>query len=410
VPLCRALVALAAAVQLLGAQPGAAGVVIVPRDTFALDAIDSVPAEANRTALFTARYRAPEPDDSIRTHMEIQLMSLGRRGDTLLYMRGPPSQTGAKLAGYERLAPRVWSIAAGETLKVVPRLAPPPQFPALDSARLMADLSALAADSMEGRRLGTPGGARARAYLLRAFARIGLIPLRDSFSMPFIVKEGGYLHGANVVGMIRGTKDAVRYIIVSAHYDHLGVRGGVIYNGADDNASGTAAVLAMAQWFKTHPPEHSIVFALFDGEEEGLLGAKAFLEDPPVPISAIVADVNLDMVSRNAKSELYAAGASVNAAMKPLLDSIAAVAPVKLLLGHDTGLGEDNWIQQSDQGVFATRKIPFVYFGVEDHPDYHKPGDKVAHVEPGFFYRCVRTIAEFVRRVDAESESAPARR
>lgn len=411
-PLRRAIIALAAAVQLLGAQSGAAGVVIVPHDTFALSAVDSVPAQANRTALFTARYRAPEPDDSIRTHAEIQLVSLGRRGDTLLFLRGPPSPAGAKLAGYEDLAPRVGRINAGETLKVVVRTAPtlPPALPALDSARLMSDLSTLAADSMEGRRFGTPGGARARAFLLRAFGRIGLVPVRDSFSMPFAVKEGGDLHGANVVGMIRGAKHADRYIVVSAHYDHLGVRGGVIYNGADDNASGTAAVLEMARWFKAHPPEHAILFALFDGEEEGLLGAKAFLENPPVPISAIIADVNLDMVSRNAKGELYAAGASPNPAMRPLLDSIAAIAPVKLLLGHDTGPGEDNWIQQSDQGVFATRKIPFVYFGVEDHPDYHKPGDKVAHIEPGFYYRCAQTIAEFVRRVDAALGPAPARR
>jgi hypothetical protein len=100
------------------------------------------------------------------------------------------------------------------------------------------------------------------------------------------------------------------------------------------------------------------------------------------------------------KGELYASGASVNPAMKPLLDSIAAVASVKLLLGHDTGIGENNWIQQSDQGVFATRKIPFVYFGVEDHPDYHKPSDKVVHIEPGFYYRSAQTIAEFVRRLD----------
>ena len=200
--------------------------------------------------------------------------------------------------------------------------------------------------------------------------------------------------------MIRGTKHADRYLVVSAHYDHLGVRNGVIYNGADDNASGTAAVLAMAQWFKSHPPENSVIFALFDGEETGLLGAKAFLEKPPVPIERIVANVNLDMVSRNVKGELYASGASPFPVMKPLLDSIAAIAPVKLLLGHDTGAGESNWIQQSDQGPFDTKKIPFVYFGVEDHPDYHKPGDRVEHIEPGFYYRCVQTIAEFVRRLD----------
>jgi Zn-dependent M28 family amino/carboxypeptidase len=275
------------------------------------------------------------------------------------------------------------------------------QLPALDSARLMADISALAADSMEGRRIGTSGGARARAFLLRAFDRIGLAPARNGFSSPFTAKaRAADLNGVNLIGMIRGTKHADRYVVLSAHYDHLGVRNGVIYNGADDNASGTAAVLAMAQWFKAHPPENSIIFALFDAEEAGLLGAKAFLDAPPVPIARIVANVNLDMVSRNVKGELYASGATPYPAMKPLLDSVAAIAPVKLLLGHDTGIGENNWIQQSDQGPFDTKKIPFVYFGVEDHPDYHKPGDKVEHIEPGFYYRCVQTIAEFVRRLD----------
>jgi Zn-dependent M28 family amino/carboxypeptidase len=277
----------------------------------------------------------------------------------------------------------------------------PQAVPVLDSARLIADISALAADSMEGRRIGTPGGARARAFLLREFAQIGLDPVRDSFPAPFHARiRTGVLDGVNLLGSIRGTKHPEHSLVVSAHYDHLGVRNGEIYNGADDNASGTAAVLAMARWFKTHPPEHSIIFALFDGEEAGLLGAKAFLEKPPVPLDAIIADVNLDMVSRNVKGELYASGATPWPVMKPLLDSVAAIAPVKLLLGHDTGAGENNWIQQSDQGPFHTKRIPFVYFGVEDHPDYHKPGDTIAHIEPDFYYRCVQTIAEFARRLD----------
>lgn len=404
-PVRRALAAVAVAARFLGAQPGSAGVVIAPRDTFALDAIDSVPAETNRAALFTARYRVPDPDDSIRTHSEIQLVSLGSRGDTLLFMRGPPSPAGAKLAGYEDLALRVLRISAGETLKVVPRTAQKVQLPALDSARLMADLSTLAADSMEGRRFGTPGGARARAFLLSAVTRIGLAPVRGGFAMPFTAKAGGELHGANVVGMIRGTKQPDRYIVVSAHYDHLGVRGGTIYPGADDNASGTAAVLEIARWFTTHPPANSIIFAFFDGEEEGLLGAKAFVANPPVPLASIIADVNLDMVSRNEHGELYASGAARYPTMKAPLDGVAAIAPVRLLLGHDTGIGDSNWTDQSDQGAFDAKKIPFVYFGVEDHADYHKPGDTVAHIQPGFFYGCARTIAEFVRRLDAGSRA-----
>ena len=278
----------------------------------------------------------------------------------------------------------------------------PSTFPVLDSARLIANISALAADSMEGRRLGTAGGARARAFLIRELARSGIAPARDSFPVSFSVRSrtGPAITGVNLIGTIRGTKHADRCIVVSAHYDHLGVRNGVIYAGADDNASGTAAVLAIAQWFARHPPENTMIFALFDGEEEGLLGSKAFVGSPPVPLARIVANVNLDMVSRNVNGEIYASGAAPYPVMKPLLDSIARAAPVTLLLGHDTGLGESNWIEQSDQGAFASRKIPFVYFGVEDHPDYHKPGDRVEHIQPGFYYRCVRTIAEFVRRLD----------
>jgi hypothetical protein len=304
-----------------------------------------------------------------------------------------------------RLALAALTVAAymlGAPALRAPMPGAPPDVPALDSARLIADISALAADSMEGRRIGTPGGARARAFLLRAIAAIGLSSVRDSFPMHFSVKQpaGTVLDGVNVAGVIRGAMHPNRYIVLSAHYDHLGVRNGAIYNGADDNASGSAAVMAMARWFKLHPPENSIIFAWFDGEEEGLLGARAFLGDPPVPIGSIVANVNLDMVSRNVNGELYASGATPYPVMKPLLDSIAAIAPVKLLLGHDTGMGESNWIGQSDQGAFYSKQIPFVYFGVEDHPDYHKPGDKVEHIQPGFYYHCAQTIAEFVRRLD----------
>ena len=281
--------------------------------------------------------------------------------------------------------------------------AAPAQRPALDSAQLIADIAALAADSMEGRRLGTAGGARARAYVTRAFARVGLVPRADSFPWPSGVTgaTGAERQGVNVLSELSGTKYPHRYVVVSAHYDHIGIRDNTIYNGADDNASGTAGVLALAHWFKAHPPENSIIFALFDGEESGELGSKAFVAKPSVPIEAIIANVNLDMVGRNAKGELYAAGATPWPVMKPLLDSIVAVAPVHLRLGHDDGIGQNNWIHQSDQGAFHDARIPFVYFGVEDHPDYHKPTDKLNGIQAGFCYRSVQTVAEFVGRLDA---------
>ena len=88
--------------------------------------------------------------------------------------------------------------------------------------------------------------------------------------------------------------------------------------------------------------------------------------------------------------------------LKPILDAVAKAAPVKLKLGHDTDADgkENNWTSQSDHGAFADKGVPWVYFGVEDHPDYHQPSDTFGKIEQGFFVRSVRTIAEFVRRLD----------
>lgn len=301
--------------------------------------------------------------------------------------------------------------------------------PALDSARLLGDLAVLAADSMEGRRVGTPGGARARAFLLRELVRIGLQPAAKAFTedwsvqppsreegVPFAVSPRGRnpgtarplpakrpppIFGVNLVGVVRGTEQPERYIVVSAHYDHVGIHGGEVYPGADDNASGTSAILAIAEWTIAHPPKNSILFAWFDGEEEGLLGSARFVARPPVPLEKIVAIVNADMVSRNTRGELYAAGAKRWPVMQPMLDSLAAVAPVTLKEGHDGDPSQDDWTHRSDMGPFHDRGIPFVSFDVEEHMDYHRPGDTFAHIQPGFFYRSACTVAEFVRRLDA---------
>jgi len=279
-------------------------------------------------------------------------------------------------------------------------------LPRLDSALLVRDLHVLAADSMEGRRVGTPGGARARAYLAARLRQAGVRALGDSLAVPFrtAARGGAEVSGTNLVGVVRGTRFPDRYIVLSAHYDHVGVRNGQVYPGADDNASGTAAVLAIAAWLTAHPPSNSVIVALFDAEESGLLGARAFVASPPVPIGQLVANVNLDMVGRNEKGELYAAGGTPHPVMKPLIAASAAVAPVKLIAGHDSGATRDNWTNQSDQGAFQAKGIPWVYFGVEDHPDYHRPTDFPDRIEPGFFFRCATTVAEFVRRLDAAAD------
>ena len=276
-------------------------------------------------------------------------------------------------------------------------------LPALDSAQLIRDLYNLAADSMEGRRIGTPGGERARTYLLARLKAIGNPPLQGSdFAVPFTTqgRGGNAIAGTNLVAVVKGTRTPDRYIVLSAHYDHVGVRNEQIYPGADDNASGTTAVLAIAAWLMAHPPAHSVIIALWDGEETGLLGSRAFVASPPVPLEKIIANVNLDMVGRNEKGELYAAGTTPNPQFKPLLDATIKVSEVTLKAGHDSGGGHEDWTTQSDQGSFNAKKIPWIYFGVEDHPDYHKPTDFPNRIEPGFFFRSATTVAEFVRRLD----------
>jgi Zn-dependent M28 family amino/carboxypeptidase len=278
------------------------------------------------------------------------------------------------------------------------------RIPSLDSARLMSDVARLSHDSMAGRAVGTPENAKARAFLIGELRRIGIAPINGNYEHAFTRPRRNRpdsVTGVNVVAMLPGTQDPDRIIVVSAHYDHVGVRNGQIYNGADDNASGTAAVLAMAAHFKARPPRHTMLFVFFDAEELGLVGARAFVAAPPVALDRIGANVNMDMVSRSDKEELWAAGAGHYPQLRPLLDSIAAEAPVKLLLGHDSGAGRDDWTNLSDQGAFHAVGIPVVLFSVEDHADYHQPSDDPEKIQVPFFVGSVRTIAAYLQRLDA---------
>jgi hypothetical protein len=284
--------------------------------------------------------------------------------------------------------------------------------PTLDSARLLSDLFRLSHDSMAGRAAMTPENAKARAFLVGELRRIGVAPVNGSFEHPFVTARRNRpdsVRGVNVLGMVRGTRFPDRVIVVSAHYDHVGTRNGNIYNGADDNASGTAALLAIAAHFQAHRPTHTLIFAFFDAEEMGLLGARAFVAAPPVPLAQIAANVNLDMVARGDNGLLWAVGTNPWPQMKPVVEGLLPVAPVQLRMGFDTGTGRDNWTSQSDQGAFHAAGIPFVYFGVEDHPDYHEPSDDPEKVNAGFYYNAARTIAGFVYRLDGIVTTWPMR-
>jgi Zn-dependent M28 family amino/carboxypeptidase len=285
-----------------------------------------------------------------------------------------------------------------------------PAPPTLDSAQIMDDVSRLADDSMRGRRIGTSENAKARDFLAARFDALGLGVVGEGriqkFTAPPSARRPDSLRGANVVGMIQGTRTPDEYIVVTAHFDHLGVgrpvNGDSIYNGADDNASGTVALLAMARHFMRSRPAHSIVFALVDGEEAGDLGSKALVANPPVPLEQMLIDVNMDMVGRNINNELYVAGPAKYPQLRPLVDAAVACSPppVVLIVGHDSGGRGSDWTSQSDQGSFHAKAIPFVYFGEEDHPDYHRPSDTADHLMPAFFVSSARLVTDFVRRFD----------
>lgn len=279
--------------------------------------------------------------------------------------------------------------------------APPveaPAYTAPDSANLLRHLSILAHDSMQGRQVGTAGGAMARSYLVEQLTRLGVAPAYEGYEQPFATVAGA--EARNVVGRVDGSSSGPA-IVLTAHYDHEGVVDGEVYNGADDNASGTATLLEVARLIEVAPLRHTVLIALLDAEEVGLQGARAFVADPPLPLDQIALNINLDMVSRSG-GVLWAAGAFHTPALRPILETVAELAPVTLRLGHDRpGAPEGaDWTQMSDHGPFHESGIPFVYFGVEDHADYHRPTDDFERVDPGEFVNAARTIVLALHALD----------
>ena len=280
-----------------------------------------------------------------------------------------------------------------------------PNSKIINAAQLLLDDQTLSADDMAGRGIGTAGGAKAREYIAARFKSAGIKSFNDSYFQPFEVttKSGAKVNGANVVGYVEGANYKDRYIVITAHYDHVGIIKGEIYNGADDDASGTAALFAIAEYLKKNKPLHSIIFAAFDGEESGFLGSKKFIAAPPVAKESILLNINMDMVAHNDVNELYASGTYHYPTLKPTLAKIAKTAKVKLILGHDRPEQKsDDWTNQSDHFVFHQQKIPFVYFGVEDHKDYHKPTDDFVNINQEFYVRAVETILEAVKGFDKD--------
>lgn len=280
-----------------------------------------------------------------------------------------------------------------------------------DSAALLNDLKRLSADDMEGRRVATPGGAKARAYVVDRLQESGVAPIGGTYLQPFTfmtnagrgaAEIASEIQGVNVICQIEGSTNPRRYIVVSAHYDHLGVRNGGVFHGADDNASGTAALFAIAKYFSVNKPANSLIVAAFDAEESGLRGSRAFVAMPPVAKESMVIDVNLDMIARDPDDKLFAVGTFLNPFLKPYIASVASTAPVKLLMGHDDPSQKkvEDWTADSDHASFQGAGIPAVYLGVEDFDQHHKTTDTYETITPNFYIHAVETSIALIKTFD----------
>jgi len=271
----------------------------------------------------------------------------------------------------------------------------------LDRSTLLNDVQTLSSDSFEGRKTGSAGNFKAADYIINRFDKIGLKSYNENYKHPFIFtnRRNEQIQGINLIGYVKGKSENV--IIISAHYDHVGINNSEIFNGADDNASGVAAILASAKYFTENKPNNTLLFVAFDAEEMGLQGAYSFLNNPPIPKELIKLNINLDMVSHNDKSELYAAGTFKTPAIKDIIQQADQNTGISIKFGHDRpDMGKDDWTMQSDHGPFAKENIPFLYFGVEDHDDYHKPSDDFENINTDFFYSASTAILKSIISLD----------
>ena len=266
-----------------------------------------------------------------------------------------------------------------------------------------ATIGFLASDELQGLEAGFHGSYVSSEYIASILQWMGIQPLNESYFQPFdayrkerqkkgrlevhpdsVAKLKQEVHQKlsmrNVLAMIPG-KNTKEYVIVGAHFDHLGIDpaldGDQIYNGADDNASGVSAVLQIARAFLAsgQQPERNVIFAFWDGEEKGLLGSKYFVQTCPF-VSQIKGYLNFDMIGRNNKPEQPKHVVYFYTAAHPSFGDWLKkdIKKYGLQLEPDYRAW-DNPVGGSDNGTFAKAGIPIIWYHTDGHPDYHQPSD-----------------------------------
>ena len=286
-------------------------------------------------------------------------------------------------------------------------------------ASLQEDVIYLAADDLSGRAIGTDGEVKAAEYLAKEFEKLGLQPKgTDGFFQSFTVSKpsnpheeavigtaGEGISGRNVIGFL--DKKAEKTIVIGAHFDHLGLGGqgslhrgdSAIHNGADDNASGTAALLALAEILTYEELKNNVLFIAFSGEENGLWGSNYFVKNPTIDLKTVNYMINMDMVGRMKEDKSLAInGVGTSPSFVPVFDQINSDS-LKLITS-ESGVGP------SDHTSFYLQDLPVLHFFTGQHEDYHKPSDDSDKINYSGLVKVVRYISRVVSVLDTEPKLA----
>lgn len=260
---------------------------------------------------------------------------------------------------------------------------------------LKKNLYVVASDEMEGRDTGSPGQKKAGEYMINYYKSIGvsfpktLGSYYQKVPSEFMKKRGGgnLPDSENILAFIEGSEKPEEIVVISAHYDHVGTKNGVVYNGADDDGSGTVAVMELAKAFQSakkagNGPKRSILFLHVTGEEHGLFGSDFYSTNPVFPLSNTVVDLNIDMIGRDdaanrGKQYVYVIGSEMLSSELKVINEAANKKTVNLELNYkyDDPNDPDRLYYRSDHYNFAKNNIPVAFFFDGIHEDYHKPSD-----------------------------------
>lgn len=271
----------------------------------------------------------------------------------------------------------------------------------IKAADLKKNLYVIASDEMEGRDTGSPGQKRAGEYMVNYYKNLGISYPKalgsyyQKVPSDFMKKRGGgsLPDSENILAFIEGSEKPEEIVVISGHYDHVGTKNGVVYNGADDDGSGTVAVMEIAKAFQSAKkagkgPKRSILFLHVTGEEHGLFGSDYYTSNPVFPLANTVVDLNIDMIGRDdpenrGKQYVYVIGSEMLSSQLKVITEAANKRTNNLELNYkyDDPSDPQKLYYRSDHYNFAKNNIPVAFFFDGIHEDYHKPTDDVEKID-----------------------------